>query len=274
MSISISNIKLVADDYGLCESVNEGIIETYLNNNINFVSIFSNMSGLEHGLNLLRKYPKLKYGLHFSLNRGGCVNKKSTLCDGENYYSRYELLKKIYKKKINPQDVKNELLLQIKNLEERGFKINTIDTDNHMHHNLFILKSIKPILDEKKISLRRLKPPIRINFNTRYFKQIFFYCNDIIINKQINNLIYRNDLFISPYDSNNNFQKFIYLVNTLVSKSNNTRIEIMLHPYKKNKEILKIYSSAKDSYFLNNCYNEFFFLKKKNIFNLFPNLKS
>ena len=145
----LNNLILVADDYALCESINEGIIEAYTQGNINFVSIFSNMPGLEHGLNLLKQASKLKYGLHFSLNRGVCFNKSSTLCDGKNFYSRFELIKKIYQKKINPEDIKNELIHQIQKLEERGLKITTIDSDNHIHHNAFILKSIIPILKKK-----------------------------------------------------------------------------------------------------------------------------
>ena len=46
------------------------------------------------------------------------------------------------------------------------------------------------------------------------------------------------------------------------------RIELMLHPYKKSKEIFKIYNSTKDDEFLKNCFNEYEFLKKKKIFNL------
>ena len=266
----LNNLILVADDYALCESINEGIIEAYTQGNINFVSIFSNMPGLEHGLNLLKQASKLKYGLHFSLNRGVCFNKSSTLCDGKNFYSRFELIKKIYQKKINPEDIKNELIHQIQKLEERGLKITTIDSDNHIHHNAFILESIIPILKKKKISIRRIKPLLITKFNIRFLKQIYFFLNDINLNKNVDNIIYRNDIFVSPYDTNNNFDKFILLVNTLAKKSDNMRIELMLHPYKKNKEIFKIYNSTKDDKFLKNCFNEYEFLKKKKIFNLLP----
>ncbi|MBJ6360297.1 carbohydrate deacetylase [Paenibacillus sp. GCM10012307] len=59
-----------ADDFGLTEAVNRGIVEAYIRGCVSSTSMMVNMPGLEDALKHARSLPALGIGLHFNLTYG------------------------------------------------------------------------------------------------------------------------------------------------------------------------------------------------------------
>ena len=63
------HLKLIvhADDFGLTEKVNEGILQAHLNGVLTSASIIANGSAFDHAISLAKKNPTLDIGVHFTL---------------------------------------------------------------------------------------------------------------------------------------------------------------------------------------------------------------
>lgn len=246
-----------ADDFGLCESVNESIIDCFIQKNITSATLMVNMLSTNHALELAIKF-KLPIGLHFNLVRGKSLTGVSTLTDQDkNFFSRRELFKRILKKKINPNDIRAEFLAQLNFCADKNIDFTHFDSDNHTHFNPFIIKSLEKIIISKQIKLRNLNPLKFSNpiFNlSRFFKQTYF--------KSINLFFWKknfpsNNFITSIYDldSTKKINKKSYL-DLIKTNYKNITLELMVHPYKQSKELNKFYKTNKEIEFVNNCINE------------------
>lgn len=261
-----NNLIITADDFGLCESVNDAIIDSYKCNNITNTSILANMPNLQKNSELIHK-SQISYGLHFSINRGTPFNKNSTLCDSSgNFFSRNMLFKRIFLGKINPTDVLNEFEHQLKLCEEVGLNITHFDSDNHTHFHPFIFFSILKTVIKKQMSFRSLNP-LFFNFSKkkRLMRQIFFKSINVIFKMIIKKKLYANEFFCSPYDFENSFKlnESSYL-NVLKNLKTSNSIELMVHPYYDSMELRKYYPNKESVNFLNNCFTEANILTSKN----------
>lgn len=247
-----------ADDFGLCETVNEAIIDCFLKNNLTSATLMVNMKSSSNAVELAKKY-KLPIGLHFNIVRGKSLIGASTITDSENnFYSRRELFKRILKNQIDPKDIQNEFFAQLNFLQNDSLNFSHFDSDNHSHFNPFIINSLKEIIISKKIKLRKINPlkicnPI-LNV-TRSIKQTYFR---IICLFFWNKSFQSNNFITSIYDLNSKkkFTKEDYL-NLIETNNKNITLELMVHPYKKSNELYKIYKSNSEIDFVNNCLNEY-----------------
>ena len=267
----INNLIITADDFGLCDSVNDAILDSFTNNNITNTSILINMPNFQKNSELLLK-SKLNYGLHFSINRGIPFNKNSSLCDTDgNFYSRKNLFKRILLGKVKKKDIRYEFNKQIELCEENKLNITHFDSDNHVHFHPFIFFSILESAIEKNLSFRVLNP-LFYNFKEvkRFLRQIIFFSTNKIFNLFDKKKNFTNDFFCSPYD----FQESFKLNETTYSnvlkniKSFGTT-ELMVHPYYDSKELREHYPSPESQNFLENCFAEGNILTSKN--NMFKN---
>lgn len=247
-----------ADDFGLCETVNDAIIDCFLKKNLTSATLMVNMRSSLDAVELAKKY-NLPIGLHFNIVRGKSLAGVSTITDSENnFYSRRELFKKILKKQINPKDIQKEFFAQLNFLQNDSINFTHFDSDNHSHFNPFIINSLKEIILSKKIKLRKINPlkfcnPI-LNFN-RLIKQIYFRSISFFFwNKSFQS----NNFITSIYDLNSK-KKFTEedYYNLIETNYKNITLELMVHPYKKSNELYKIYKSNSEIDFVNNCLNEY-----------------
>lgn len=68
-----------ADDYGLSEQVNTGIVQAHQFGTITSTSMLVNMPGFEHGVSLAQEHPALGIGLHLNLVMGTPVCSPDTI---------------------------------------------------------------------------------------------------------------------------------------------------------------------------------------------------
>ena len=59
-----------ADDFGLTEGTNYGIIDGHINGLVNSTTMMMNMPGTEHAVHLAKEYKTLGVGVHLVLTAG------------------------------------------------------------------------------------------------------------------------------------------------------------------------------------------------------------
>lgn len=70
-----------ADDFGFSKGVNLGILEAFENGVVSDTSLMCNMPGFEHAVELMKKHPILKVGIHFVTSVGPSLTKGKTISD-------------------------------------------------------------------------------------------------------------------------------------------------------------------------------------------------
>jgi chitin disaccharide deacetylase len=133
-------LKLIvnADDLGISEAVNEGILEAHLNGILTSASVMANGVAFEHAMRLCRSIPSLGLGIHLTLveeapllsaaaipslvDRGGRLHRDATT-----------FMRKYVAGKIHLQDVWSELEAQIRKVLSQGIEISHLDSHQHLH---------------------------------------------------------------------------------------------------------------------------------------------
>ncbi|MGL4362920.1 MAG: chitin disaccharide deacetylase [Cellulosilyticaceae bacterium] len=152
----MSKLIVNADDMGLCESVNYGIISAYQKGIVTSCTIMAGMPGFEHAIELLKQNPKLGTGVHMtlSLHRPVLENHK-TIVDKEGKFHRRitsELLEN-----VDLEEVYQEFCAQIEKVQNTGIEVSHLDSHHHVH----TLKELAPVI--KRIT-EKYKLPIRGGF--------------------------------------------------------------------------------------------------------------
>ncbi|MBI5308075.1 MAG: ChbG/HpnK family deacetylase, partial [Planctomycetes bacterium] len=120
-----------ADDFGLTEGVNEGIVDAYRKGIVTRTSIIANGRAFDHAVLSAKKNEGLKVGIHLTLVEEVPVDqrKKNNSLTGPNGkfpldYKAF-LVRYIYRK-INPNEVYLEWESQIRKALGSGLEINHI----------------------------------------------------------------------------------------------------------------------------------------------------
>ncbi len=140
----MKKIIINADDFGLCESVNKGILECLHHGIVSDLSFMINHQEFEHSSTMLKQSGIMKVGFHLNLTVGKSVlGEKSKFTDNNSYYLDFKrILIKILMNRINMEYIYNEIKAQMNLLISYGYKITHIDS----HQNIHLLPSIMKTL--------------------------------------------------------------------------------------------------------------------------------
>ncbi|USR64163.1 chitin disaccharide deacetylase [Providencia stuartii] len=141
-----------ADDFGLCEAVNYGIIESHRNGVVNSTSAMMNMPAISHAAKLSHENPNLAVGMHFVLTAGKPFSSMPIL-------SRNGMLGKwLWDIDINDlplSEIEQELNLQYRKfIEIFGQKPSHIDSHHHVHMIEGIFPIVVGFAQEQGVALR------------------------------------------------------------------------------------------------------------------------
>lgn len=150
-----------ADDFGLHENINLGIIEGHTSGCITSTSIMPGAPAFEQAASLAADHPRLGVGIHLTLVGGrpvtkpesikSLVNSEGMLCDSYPLF-----LKKVCLGDICFEDVQRELAAQVKKTLAAGIRITHLDSHQHMHIVPGIFKVVLNIAREFKIRAMRI----------------------------------------------------------------------------------------------------------------------
>ena len=112
------SIKLIitADDFGLCEEVNQGIEECIKAENVTSTNVMVNMPNWRSAFFLKNEYQNISLGIHFNLSQGKPVEEPSKIPslvdENGNFLNQRKFRKNLLLGKIKKQDIRKELTAQ------------------------------------------------------------------------------------------------------------------------------------------------------------------
>ncbi|WP_110956069.1 ChbG/HpnK family deacetylase [Anaerosinus massiliensis] len=135
-----------ADDFGLHELINEGIVEAYTAGCVTSTSIMAGGGAFEHAVNLIEKHSKLGVGVHLTLVGANPVARSDihTLLtqDGAFLPNYSQFIKRYVSGQISNEHIEWEFLCQMQKVAGTGIKITHIDSHQHLH----VLPGIQKII--------------------------------------------------------------------------------------------------------------------------------
>ena len=177
-----------ADEFGLTEGVNKGIIEAHSEGILSSASAIVNMWALDEAMALATKNPRLGVGVHLNLTAGKPllpIDKVRSLVDDNGFFlKRPALVKRILFQSISLEEVKEEFFAQIGKLESYGISPTHLD----FHQNvlflprlfnvaLFVAKEIGlPLrLTQEEVIFENILAKIRYSTSLSYMKKLYVF---------------------------------------------------------------------------------------------------
>lgn len=141
-----------ADDFGLSQGVNKGIVESSNHGVVRSTTLMVGMEEQSHALELLASTPNLKVGLHFRLTAGKALSGKSGLTDEAGHFLNQD--KFWPRMKFNELELYEELSLQLDAFKRLGITLSHIDSHHHVHTHPKVLPVVLDIAKQHKVPLR------------------------------------------------------------------------------------------------------------------------
>ncbi len=148
-----------ADDFGLCGSVNRGILECLKHGIVTDFSFMINKNEFYNSHRLLSEEGITNVGFHLNLTVGNSISaQNSALTDQSGkFFKLPTLFFKIINGQIPSSDIYGEIKAQIELLKNQGYTITHIDSHTNIHLLPIVFDSILKIRNEMN-----LKVPVRI----------------------------------------------------------------------------------------------------------------
>jgi predicted glycoside hydrolase/deacetylase ChbG (UPF0249 family) len=141
----VSRIRLIinADDLGLAESVNRGILETMESGVVTSASLMVNMPARDDAIRRLREARArgldVSIGLHFNIVTGTPISACRSLVDSRSgqFLPLHALTWRAFARRVKQHDVAGELEAQLRHAEnllsQVGMRVTHIDSHRHAH---------------------------------------------------------------------------------------------------------------------------------------------
>jgi len=182
-----------ADDFGLTQGINEGIIDAFENGILTRTSIIANASCFDHAVSLAKKCPRMPIGIHLTLIEekplsGAEKIKSLTDTNGFLLKNHKGFLLRYLRKQIKLDEVNAELEAQIKKVLERGITISHIDSHQHLHLLPGIFKIALALMKKYNIHsvrLPRLAFKHLLSFKDSSLGALSLSCKKLLKNEKI-----------------------------------------------------------------------------------------
>jgi hopanoid biosynthesis associated protein HpnK len=127
-----------ADDFGLSEGINLGIIRACERGILTSATLMANGQAFEQGVELARKNPKLGVGIHLNVVRGLAVAPRDQVSSllsrkGCFYSSGPAVLRKLALGRMKSEEVEREFRAQMEKILNAGVSPTHLDSEKHIH---------------------------------------------------------------------------------------------------------------------------------------------
>ena len=228
-----------ADDFGLCESVNKGIVEAHTKGVLTSTTLMANMPAADQAVDLAKNLPALGLGVHLNLTAGKPVCRDAILncllnAEGDFALSPGKLaLASLITGKVRTA-IETELAFQIQWLIDRGIKPTHLDSHKHFHSfptifpivcrlaKRFGISAIRYTFEPKQVC--RLPWPLTDRESRKRASLVRTMAK---INRWQNPSLFKTDALLGAAHTGNinvNFFKAVSLYNTA------STAEVMTHP--------------------------------------------
>lgn len=157
---------VAADDFGLSESINEGIAMAYKDGIVTMLNFLPSGEAFNHAVEMARELNPEEVGAHLSLTETSPVLKAHDIPSlvtgcGRFHKSRAGFFVDYFTGRVDMGEVYSELKAQLELLKGTGFRISTLSSHEHIHMMPAIFKIFLRLAGEYKI------PSIRLPRNDR-----------------------------------------------------------------------------------------------------------
>jgi len=132
------NLRIVADDFGLTESINEGILLCLRQNLITSVSILPSGQAFNHAVENLQSFSSPDVGIHLTLVEEHSILPESEIssliCSQGTFYKKHWIFFLRYMLQlIRPADIEREFRAQIGRCLQAGLQLRFLNSHQHLH---------------------------------------------------------------------------------------------------------------------------------------------
>jgi hopanoid biosynthesis associated protein HpnK len=135
-----------ADDFGMADSINEGILEAHQHGIVTSTTLLANGSAFDAAVTMAKSAPKLGVGVHLNLTQGvpvaDATRVPTLVTRGEFARSPAALLRSLVSGRVRLDEVEHELSAQIEKVRAAGIAITHLDGHKHVH----MLPQIFPVV--------------------------------------------------------------------------------------------------------------------------------
>ncbi|HWR55108.1 MAG TPA: ChbG/HpnK family deacetylase [Negativicutes bacterium] len=125
-----------ADDFGLHEEINKGIIDGHRNGCITSTTLIAGGAAFTHAVELAKQCPDLSVGVHLTLVGTKPVARgdvHSLICGRKFFPGYYKFVQAYLLGRIDKKHIAYELGCQMQKIAGSGIKISHIDSHQHLH---------------------------------------------------------------------------------------------------------------------------------------------
>ncbi|TYS67556.1 chitin disaccharide deacetylase [Sutcliffiella horikoshii] len=145
-----------ADDFGLCQGVNYGILDSHLYGIVTSTTMMMNMPGTEHAIELAKAHPALGVGIHLVLTGGYPINQDvPSLVDEKGAFLRLSAVNSNTGEiPWKLKEVEREWDAQIKKFLASGLHPTHLDSHHHVHTLPQLLPVIQKLAKQYNLPVR------------------------------------------------------------------------------------------------------------------------
>ncbi|EEL48503.1 hypothetical protein bcere0022_42440 [Bacillus cereus Rock3-44] len=157
-----------ADDFGLTEGTNYGIIEGHVNGIVNSTTMMMNMPGVEHAVRLAKEHKTLGVGVHLVLTAGKpLLSDAPSLISADGFFHKQSVVRE---GNINPEEVEREWTAQIEKFLSYGLTPTHLDSHHHVHSLPILHDVLERLATKYDVPIRRCEQERAV----RPFSDVFY----------------------------------------------------------------------------------------------------
>ena len=127
-----------ADDFGMADSINEGILEAHRRGIVTSTTLLANGVAFERAVAMAQAAPKLGVGVHLNLTQGRPLSDPASIASLVNRKGEFSrqpaaLLRGALSGRVSLAEVERELSAQIEKVRDAGIAITHLDGHKHVH---------------------------------------------------------------------------------------------------------------------------------------------
>ncbi|MBF0191886.1 MAG: ChbG/HpnK family deacetylase [Magnetococcales bacterium] len=156
-----------ADDFGLSDGINRGILESHRNGIVTSATVLANGPAFEHAMESSRDCPGLGIGVHLNVLRGPPLLDAATL-PHITRHGRFHLSWKTLPATFHPRalrEIEREYRAQIERVLSHGIRITHLDGEKHHHQFPPLFRLVMRLLENYRIAAVRCAPePLTLQY--------------------------------------------------------------------------------------------------------------
>ncbi|MGB6340201.1 MAG: ChbG/HpnK family deacetylase [Candidatus Aminicenantaceae bacterium] len=180
-----------ADDFGLVQGVNEGIVKAHQEGVLTSATLMANMPGFDQAVEMAGANPELGVGVHLNILRGqplSPVKKVDSLLSRELRFipSVANLLYRMALKRVSFDEVEREFRTQVERVQRAGIDPSHIDSEKHIHLIRPLFRIVLKLAKEYKIhKVRFIQENCVSSRPGQMFKSIFISLSSTSMKKKM-----------------------------------------------------------------------------------------